>query len=198
MRKEHIKEVKEVDYFCDRCGHPIVSNDYKICCMCNKEICTECRVLFDWVCDLDKPNFQSERPTVMCEECWDLGRDCRDQIMCIRGKAQEDENNLRTEWKNTCKEYDQDKSMIRKLTQPEVTLSQVIGEPITCENENIILTARGERIIRTNFEELQQQDPNGARCLLNEGLRSYYNLLNKRQMELELNYIKRRINKCIK
>ena len=92
--------VKRYTYICDSCGKDSKDNRFlRICYICGRQICRDCTNWFEADSNLLSPNWHSDYPDSVCDECWDRGKTFREQIQTIRDKSDQEEIDLWSAWK---------------------------------------------------------------------------------------------------
>lgn len=88
---------------CDFCKNAQgMGRGIKQCPICGRDVCSDCAVKTSE--DLsDKPDFYDDYPDYYCKECWEMGKQIRNQIINIRQTAHHEEDMLMLAWEQLCK-----------------------------------------------------------------------------------------------
>ena len=80
---------------CDVCGVEAKTWELRVkkCEICKKDICSKCAIQTDfWM--LEDGSFQGDYPDHFCLDCWEKGKDIRENIL----KCRDNESKLWNEW----------------------------------------------------------------------------------------------------
>jgi hypothetical protein len=119
---------KEITFYCDDCGN---NSKGHYCKMCKKDLCEKCSLLWDgyeWGIERDIPYFSSDNPGLICQSCWDVGKEYRLKINGIRERASDEETNLIKEWENKAKLLSNFQLSLKKIANEQKDLPSEVAE----------------------------------------------------------------------